>query len=48
MDRDSSVLDLISRLGKSPTALKVTSKGMPGHPLYLPGDSALEPYSKAA
>ncbi len=37
-DRPASVLDVIRWAGKMPHALAVTSKGHPGHPLFLRGN----------
>lgn len=37
--RDRCVLDIIKQASKTPTALKITKDGFPGHPLYLRSDS---------
>lgn len=45
-DRDRDVLKLIAAAGAVPHAWKVTRDGHPGHPLYLPADSRLLPFSR--
>lgn len=49
MDRSRQVLALIAAAGKAPYCFKVNeATGEPGHPLYLPGNSELQPYAARA
>lgn len=43
-NRDLAVLKMLRKLGATAEALHVTQDGMPGHPLYLPGDASPQPY----
>lgn len=41
LGRDRAVLQLLKSSGRPIKALKITAKGHPSHPLYLPSDSPL-------
>jgi hypothetical protein len=45
MDRVQEVAPLLSSTGMELQCLKITRSGFPSHPLYLPGDSRLQPYN---
>jgi hypothetical protein len=47
-DRGLQVAGALARAGIRLTALGVTSTGQPRHPLYLPGNAPLAPYTGAA
>jgi hypothetical protein len=46
-DAGQRVLGLLAAEGAQPTALKITSAGFPGHPLYLKGTAKPMPFPAA-
>lgn len=45
MDQDRAVLSWLAEIGIQPMALGLSKDGHPRHPLYLPGDAELVPFS---
>lgn len=46
--RVQRVMPMILAAGHEPQCLRITRSGYPQHPLYLPGDCTLQPYSLGA
>lgn len=45
LERVQQVMPILFGLGVEPQCLRITRSGYPQHPLYLPGDCRLQPFS---